>query len=585
MNIIKFIKGVGVKLSSSLKRFPLALLYAAFTVGLLIYMNHLNYGIDSREIYARIAMVLAIGVPMSLSIYVFFESKPDIKKSFRILAHIGVGILLVAFYFLLLKNLEYVSVTRYVAYTIALYLIFSFIPYIRRKENYELYVIRLFSRFVVTYVYSIVLYAGLSAILATINLLFNAGIPGRVFADIALIVAGIFAPAFFLADVPKRGEEISVTDYPGVIRVLLQFIVLPLLTVYTIILYIYFGKIIIIRELPQGIIGNLVLWYSIVSTIVLFFIYPVRKSNQWIKTFIMIFPKTIIPLLGMMFVAMGIRINAYGITENRYFVLIVGIWITGIMIYYSIKKDIRNIVLTITLSLIAILSVSGPWSAYSISKWSQNGRFEEVLNKYDMIGENDELKSPPTDKDFSEGDQGKISSIIAYFDNYHNLEDVKYLPEDFEIEDMKDLFGFDMKYDYVRNTGGLEYFGYNLDTFNSLVEIKDYDYFKEVDTYPGYNRKEEIGDYTIDFNIIDKEIVIKEKDNTIYSKDIEEIVEKIHKNNNQRDPSTEEMTFVDENENVKIKIIFRHINGHKNRSTGKVTVENLEFYSFIKFKK
>ncbi|MBS4539010.1 DUF4153 domain-containing protein [Clostridium sp. D2Q-11] len=587
MNISQRFKDLYNKLYDSFKRFPLALLYAALTVGVSIYLNHLGYiGIDDkRDMFTRIGMVLALGVPLSLSLYMLFESKPHIKKNIKIIAHLGTAIVLVGYYLLLLRNLEYVSGTRYIAYTIALYLIFSFIPYIRRKENYELYVIRLFSRFVVTYVYSMVLYLGLAAILGTINLLFDAGISGRVFADIAFIVAGIFAPTFFLADVPRREEEISVVDYPKVIRVLLQFIVLPLLSVYTIILYIYFAKIIVTMELPQGIIGNLVLWYSIVSTIVLFFIYPLKKSNQWIRYFILIFPKAIIPLLGMMFLALGIRINAYGITEDRYFVLIIGLWITGIMIYYSIKKDIRNIILTITLSIIAILSVTGPWSAYSISKWSQNDRLEEVLERYDMIDENNEIKSPPIEKELSEIDKEIISSVILYFDRNYDLEDIKYLPEDVKISDIKDIFGFELKDDRMGYPAAREYFGYNLDKMNNLVDISDFDYFGDINVYPYDNIEQEQGDYTIEYNNSDRKLVVKNKEDILYTKNLEEVVELLHKQNQGKGSlEQEKMTFIEETKDIKIQIVFKHIHGYEDRAIEEVVVESVEFYSFIKFK-
>lgn len=338
MKIVLGFKKLLHKLSLSLKRFPISLVYAALTVLVVIMMNHTDVDVD--ETYTRIAMTLALGIPLSLSIYMYFEGRKNIKKHVQLLFHGIIGVLLLLYYLFFLKDLEMVASTRYVAYTISSYLLFSFIPYLHRKENYELYVIKLFNRFIITYVYSVILYLGLAAILGTINLLFNINISWKLYFDIAVIVAGIFAPAFFLSDVPKRDEELLVDDYPKVLGVLLQYIILPLISVYTIILYIYFGKCIITTELPRGIIGNLVLWYSIVSAIILFFIYPLRNNNQWVKTFIGIFPKVIIPLLIMMFMAIGIRINTYGITESRYFVLIVGLWVTGVMIYYAIKRKL-----------------------------------------------------------------------------------------------------------------------------------------------------------------------------------------------------------------------------------------------------
>lgn len=588
MKIVTKINVLANKLSHSFKRFPVTLLFATLMVGVLIFMNHLDFNLEkSRDIYTRVSMALALGIPLSLSLHVFLERNVHVKTPVKILSHIAVMVVLSVYYFLFLKNQEMVTMTRYVAYTIALYMLFSIIPYFRKKTNYELYVIKLFTRFVTTYVYSIVLYLGIVAILVTINLLFNADIPGEVFADMALIVAGIFAPAFFLADVPRREEEVLPESYPKVLSILLQFIILPLISVYTIILYVYFGKIVITRQLPQGIIGNLVLWYSIVSTIVLFFIYPLRKKSQWIKSFINIFPKAILPLLAMMFVAIAIRINAYGITENRYFVLIVGLWVTGVMIYYSVKKDIINIFVTISLAIVAVLTVTGPWSAYSVSKSSQNKRFEEIVKRYDMIDQSGNIKN--SEDEFSQADQVQVSGIISYFNHYHDLEDIKYLPADFEISDMKNLFGFDLKDDGLGFDQSREYFNYFLERRESLVDIKDFDYFTTYEIYSSESFQQSNGDYNIAYDHKEKELIIKNKEKILYKTNLEKVVSNIHNKNKGKATDKErlkeeEMAFKDENKEIKIQVVFKNLSGFENRSTDEVNLESAEFYTFIKFK-
>ncbi|HSQ88255.1 DUF4153 domain-containing protein, partial [Romboutsia sp.] len=520
---------------------------------------------------------------LSLAIDVFFEGNTNIKKYTQILSYVGIAILLIVYYLLFLRNVEMESMTRYVAYTIAFYLLFSIIPYFRRKKNYELYVIKLCTRFIITYLYSAILYAGLAAILATINLLFDADISGKFFADMAFIVGGIFAPAFFLADVPRRGEEASFESYPKVLSVLLQFIILPLLSIYTIILYSYFGKLIVTRHLPQGVIGNLVLWYSIVSTIVLFLIYPLRKVSPWIRTFITIFPKAIVPLLTMLFVAIGIRVNAYGIKESRYFVLVVGTWVTWVMIYYAVKKDVTNIFLSTSLAIIAFLSVTGPWSAYSISQISQNKRFDQIVRQYEMIDKTGSIKSPK--KEFVESDKKKVSGIIIYFNQYHDLKNIKYLPKNFETSDMKSLFGFDLIDEGRGFYGNGEYFDHYLDRERNLIDIKDFDYFAEYEIYDPEKFQQVNGDYTITCDNNKKEIFIKYKGQIIYRNELEKLVAEIHhKNRGNNSPKEEEMTFKDENQDIKIQIVFKNINGSENKHTDEVNVEGMSFYTFIKFK-
>ena len=206
-----------------------------------------------------------------------------------------------------------VATTRYLALSSALYLGFIIIPYCYRKPYFENYLVNLVLRFLTTYLYSAVLYLGIAAMLFTIHKLFGAEINSRVYTDIWLVVAGIFAPTFFLAELPESGREFETTGYPKVLRVLLLYIMMPIILAYTVILYLYFAKIILTWQWPSGIVANLVLWYSLITTAVIFATYPLRESNRWASQFGRAMPKLILPLLLMMFMAMGIRIKAYGI--------------------------------------------------------------------------------------------------------------------------------------------------------------------------------------------------------------------------------------------------------------------------------
>ena len=71
-----------------------------------------------------------------------------------------------------------------------------------------------------------------------------------------------------------------------------------------------------------------------------------------------------------------------GITENRYYVM-VGLWVLSGMIHTSLPTQ-KEYYLPV-LALVAVLSISGPWSSYSVSKFSQNKRFEAILTRNGML--------------------------------------------------------------------------------------------------------------------------------------------------------------------------------------------------------
>jgi hypothetical protein len=199
--IAALLKTLMTKLSSSLKRFPGTIALAASVVSVLIYVNHMHSELSNEtlETLQRTAMILALGIPVYLCIKTLFERVPAQNTLPRVLAYIGAAASLVFYYLYLLQDFEMVTVTRYIALSFALYLAFTFIPYFYRRENYELYVIKLFTSFFITFLYSAVLFLGLAAMLFTVDTLFVLKLSEKLYFDIWLIAAGVFAPTYFLS--------------------------------------------------------------------------------------------------------------------------------------------------------------------------------------------------------------------------------------------------------------------------------------------------------------------------------------------------------------------------------------------------
>ncbi|MBP2630568.1 MAG: hypothetical protein H6Q70_1196 [Firmicutes bacterium] len=409
--------------------------------------------------------------------------------------------------------------------------------------------------------------------LATINTLFLLEISYKVYFDIGLIVVGIFAPVFFLGDLPKNHQELTLSSYPKVIKILLLYIVMPLITAYSITLYAYFAKILITMQWPEGIVSNLVIWYSIISVVVIFAIYPLREGNRWAKSFSQWFPIIVIPLLAMMFVALSIRINAYGITENRYFSLIAGLWILACMIYLIVVKKARTILLPISVAVLALLIVTGPWNCFSVSTASQSARFEHILNKYDLL---EAGKITKTSKEISDDDKQEIRSILAYFNRYKKLSELKVLPMDFKMEQMQAIFGF------ARTGQSVMYFNHRIKEQNNVVDIRGFDYYFDVLTKDVTIQKDDIP-VSIVYTGNNGEVQIMRLGQLIYSGNINDIALKIHHaNQNNVSLSSEDMTVTDQNENVKVVYIIKNISGINDNEGS--TIKSVTFSLLIKVK-
>lgn len=577
MKLIQGFKNILSVLYGSLKRFPATILLSASVCTVLIIISETNRREDTLS---RIAMVLALGIPLSLCIKLFFEKK-EVVNRIKILAFYILGtLLLILYYFFLLKDLKMVEVTRYTGVTIALYLGFIYIPYFPRREKFERYVITLFTGLFITVLYSMVLYLGLSAILFATDKLLGINIEGKVYYYAWLIVVFIFAVSYFLSQIPLKEEEQNLKPYPKPFKILILYIVMPLLSAYTTILYIYFGKIILTGVWPINIVTHLVLWYSVITASVLFFITPINEENKWANSFLKFFPKIILPILIMMFVSIGIRINAYGITEKRYYVVILAIWVFAIMLYYSFTKKVRNIILPVSLSIIAILSVFGPLSSFTISKLSQNNRLEKILIKNNMISDN---KIQPS-TNVSTEDKIEVSSILNYFDNNHSLKEVKGLPENFKIDDMNKVFGFSSE--SGGNNLSNQYF-YFRRAIGDIIDVKGYDYLVDSSSImEGTKAMDNKLNVYYDYN--SATLKLKLSGTEVYSKNLNSFVKNLSdKYKSQLGKETipsEEMTLVDENEKVKIKFVFLSISGQSNQGSQNIDAKGIEFYILIKIK-
>ncbi len=584
MKITGFIKKLLTGFYASIRRFPATLCFSAATAVMMIVVNELQStaGQETLDILNRIAMVLALGIPLSLCITHVFERKENMNPAEKLLLSLAGAAVLALYYFFLLPDFKMVAVSRYIAVSLALYIIFLLLPYFYKRDNFELYIMKLFLRFWVTALYSGVLFAGMAAILFTIDRLLQINVTDKMYLNVWIVIAGVFAPAFFLGGIPAFHQQLEKEDYSKLLRILLLYIIMPLITVYTAILYIYFAKAIITLTWPEGLVAHLVLWYSVISAAVIFLTTPLREINRWVRIFIFWFVKLILPILVIMFVSIGIRINAYGITENRYFVVALGLWVTGVMVYLNLAKNRRNIVMPITLAMIALLSVFGPWSAYSVSKLSQSMRFENILTRNGML--KDHLATKPAGE-IAENDKNEISEILLYFSNKHSLEDLKYLPSGFKLENMENTFGFPFQQKgYLPQNNG--YFNYSSGWLDHPVDIKGYDYlFDYRNNYEVKTSKS--GDLEISYDNRTFEIEILNKGKEIYTSNLSDFVRKLYDKYSTTEHLTitqEDMAYTVEGTEVDLKFIIYSTFGRVESTSDKLTLDGIDFSVLVKMK-
>ena len=576
MKFTERIKGQFAGLGDSFMRYPVTAILSVTLMIILIIQNERNIdGIYETEMLRRLAMTAAIGMLASISLKHlqerFWQSKPSL------IIVVPPAILIMGlYYFFFTEEMNRINTIRFAGLILTLIIAIFYTLKLKENEDYEPYVIRIFYGFFITVLYSGVLYFGISAIIFTINALFDADIEGKWYFYFFLMVTFIFGALMFLSKLPRKEESYRDYPYSKALKILLLYIVIPLITIYTGILYVYFVKILVTQEWPRGLVSNLVIWYSVLSAAVIFFTTPILEENKVAQLFRTWFPRILLPILAMMFMSIGKRIAQYGVTENRYFIVLLGIWVLLIMVYFIVKRKLSNIFIPVTLSIFALVSILGPLSAFSVSSFSQNQRFTALLEKNDMLQSG--AIQPGTD--VSEDDRRNISSIVNYFD-VRDPSKIKYIDEDFEYQDFERVFGFEREdyYSYAET----DYVYLSTEMERSAMDIKGYDYLYTVN----YNTiTEETNGITLELKDVTN-LIIKENEEVLMDEDLSEDIMTIVKENEDKiqksQISYEDSIILKENDKVSVKLMLRELAGRKS-DEDRLDYDYINFYILLQLK-
>src|SRR5690554_7276939 len=96
---------------------------------------------------------------------------------------------------------------------------------------------------------------------------------------------GFFNTWFFLSGIPEKLDQSEGAYPPKELKVFAQYILLPLLAVYLLILYGYGAKIVLIWDWPRGIVSYLIICVAVlgITTFLLLYPYSRLEGTNWIK--------------------------------------------------------------------------------------------------------------------------------------------------------------------------------------------------------------------------------------------------------------------------------------------------------------
>ena len=265
---------------------------------------------------------------------------------------------------------------------------------------------------------------GLSALVASLHFLFDVPVSSDFYSHIWATGASLIAPLYAMSLIsPDLDEEFDATRHgdPIISRgvsVLSNYILVPLALVYVVILHAYALKIVLTGELPKGMVANLVCLFGLGGTAIYLIAYPWRDTGTRLLRWYLRswFWFTIVPVV-LLAAAVWRRVWDYGLTPDRYGLIIIAVWLAAMAVYLAWKRgraDLRVIMLS--LAGLLLLGSVGPWGAEGASITSQVGRLEALLSRLGYLKDK-RVVSPPPAKAAGSADANSMGSIIWFLIN------------------------------------------------------------------------------------------------------------------------------------------------------------------------
>jgi hypothetical protein len=366
-----------------LRRFPWTLAIGGFTAATAIAAttHHGNHD------WARLAMVAALGLPLSVALTLFAEERGWPASRAALLN--ATGIALLGLFYLAWPGPERKhEAIRYFQLNASLHLLVAVLPFFGRRETaaFWQYNRRLFLGFLRAAVFSAVLYLGLVVALVALDKLFGVHVPPELYARLYFVIVFVINTWIFLAEVPRDVPRlVDDTSYPRVLKVFAQYILTPLVFIYLLLLLAYLVKIVAGGEWPSGWIGWLVTSVAVAGLLGFLLVHPLRDDPEesWIRTYTRWLFVGLIPASIMLLVAFWKRVLPYGLTELRLLGVLLGFWLLVMAVSYTLRPDAGIKRIPVTLAALLLLTLYGPLSVTGISVASQGRRLASLVGQRD----------------------------------------------------------------------------------------------------------------------------------------------------------------------------------------------------------
>jgi hypothetical protein len=553
---------------ATLRRFPLASFSALLITIIFVLLSEYSSIHNNPDfvLASKIAFVSSLGLVLFPALQLFGRS--------IIFPLLGLTAL-IAYFYLLPTNLEDATqtiFTRHILIFIALFSMIFWAPFVGRKSTNSLfwqYAQTVIFGLIAAIFFSILLYGGLAIALYAIETLFHIHIDSKRYGQLAIILFGIFGFNFFLSQIPKHPLFLETRAYSNAKRVFTKYILVPLTLLYFIILFTYSAKILITVSWPEGTLSWIIVAFCMVAITTFLFLTPYLQKTT--KTQRLLWFAILLQTI-MLGLALWVRVDEYGISYNRYLLALFGAWLLLMSLYFILfGKWAQQKWLFFTLSLFIVASQFGSYSAHSITQKDQTQRLIKLI----------ETAHPRSEK-LDPKRKYDISSSLTYIEQHYGVKAfdkiIPHIYKAYQTSNKEQRFpifatkalGFKYLHEWdwrrIQRDGGERYpshtFYQHYDRDRSL-KVQGYDWLIDFNYYNAL-RKEILHNteknISISFHNNHFKIEENNQSSSMILIDLSYYAKKLVDNEkSQHRLSSERLTFVHEDNEIRFKVHFRNI--------------------------
>ena len=467
-------------------RYPVVLFFSYATALFLFTIIHLEHYSNDEDFffYSKLAYFSALGISLSFA-FAMYAQRKSLGTWLQLLAF---PIVVLLYFTVPLHKDDFIykhGIFLFIYFLLS-HLLVAFLPYINniREQKFWEYNKNLFINVILTGIFTGVLIAGILLAISALEGLFNIHIDDEVYPKTIVTVGTLGSTLIFLLFGREGLFELeSDQEYPIVLQFFVQFILIPLLCIYATILFAYGLKILIEWELPNGWVSKLIISYAVMGILALLLVHPLLDGNSksWVKWFSKLFYITMIPFTVLLFVAIFRRLNDYGFTEPRYYVLLLAIWFSTLTVYFLVAKADKIKFIPISLFLFGLASITIPYfNSYQVALRSQKKLFTKRLTDNNLLTADGRVDfAQPVSQDLL----SELGSQVNFFSQRNQTD---YLQQFFTLnEDHNQTYSRNMyDYEFIEKFTNVERsISQNFvsivqaDNHDQTYEIAGYDYF------------------------------------------------------------------------------------------------------------